>query len=619
MLCLAWLPLSYSNAQELIPGQQYTTQNVVQQTQQGGPSTWVNGVYQNSLTCWTWGNPGYCGPNAIVRPANNINFSFGQTDLYQTQAVASILPSATGLRVNGYNFSFTAKNGNGWDDGRVDYLYAYTHFTNQNNQVVSYNSYNLNYKFNWTTFNFSETFATPFVANDLKNVTYGFVGRDNNGWAGPYGPEITNVSFSLKYSVDPCVTNPLYSPSCPGYLDALNKLKPISAPEPVAVQTVSVLEPATTTTTTQPTQAQQVSSTPIATVVSTPTVMSTVTATTQTQQATQKSGTPSIGTLLSIITSVQAQNSATERAVVQQATQEAAKQAEKATQDAENVVAKQVQQQQEQQQTQQNLQSTTIQQTFVNTTRQDIFQLPGSNQQRQNIGLPTATATNQESFSQNFSVTTAQPTQTQVQAPGLPNITSTAQEVVLQKPLAIVVQPQQSQAVVQAAQPPAVLETQQTQQATSIYQLVQPATQVISAPSTTTTQNTVAVALITPKPDPLPEINTEQKQVTGPTNILQPFLDQKPTQENVQQTQQTAQVNKSARDSELAGSVTLVAMARQPQGFETYMAILQDVPFYKPTEVYPNQRTVDNQRVQRLLTGASDAKHKELVDSQYRR
>lgn len=433
VLCLAWLPLNYSNAQDLIPGQVYTTNNIVQQTQQGGPSTWTNGVYQNNLTCWTWGDPGYCGPNAIVRPGNNINFSFGQTDLYQSQAIAGVLPSATGLRVNGYNFSFTAKNGNGWDNGQTDYLYAYTHFTNQNNQVVSYNSYNLTNKFNWTTFNFSETFTTPFAANDLKNVTYGFVGRDSNGWAGPYGPEINNVNFSLKYSVDPCVSNPLYSPTCPGYLDAFNKLTPktTTVAEPTAQQSTVVAEPAV-----------------ISAVVQQPVTTATATATTSpvmavvTPQATQKqSSQPSIGTLLSIITGVQSQVSRTERSVVQQAIQEATKQAEKATQDAESFSSKQNQQQQEQQQIQQNLQSTSVQQTFVNTIRQDFSLQPGNQNQRNNTSLASTSSSNVESFSQN-----------------------------LPQPVAIKsVEPQQ---VVSTVIPPVLVDQSQPQQTSSIYSLV---------------------------------------------------------------------------------------------------------------------------------------------------
>ena len=142
------LSINYSvcNAQvtatgQLDPTQVYTTGNIVQQTPQGGPTPWVNGVYQDSLTCWAWGNPGYCGPNAIVRPGNNINFSFGMTDLYQSQAIASILPNTgTGLRVNGYNFGFMAKNGNGWDDGRMDYLTAYVHFKDTSGKVLEYDS-----------------------------------------------------------------------------------------------------------------------------------------------------------------------------------------------------------------------------------------------------------------------------------------------------------------------------------------------------------------------------------------------------------------------------------------------------------------------------------------------
>ena len=221
----------------LEPGQIYSTGNIVQPTTTTSGSTWVNGVYQDQLTCWGWGDPGYCGPNPVVRPGGNINFSFGTTDLYQVQAIASVLPgSGSGLRVNGYNFGFTAKNGNGWDGGGLDSLSAYVNFYGSDGKSVRNDYYDLNWKFDWTTFNYSKTFDSPYAAKDLSTVQYGFVGRDNNFWAGPYGPEITNVNFSLKYSVDPCATNPLYSPTCPGYMDALNKL----LPPPI------LIEPATT-------------------------------------------------------------------------------------------------------------------------------------------------------------------------------------------------------------------------------------------------------------------------------------------------------------------------------------------------------------------------------------
>jgi hypothetical protein len=57
------------------PTQVYNTGNLVVPTTTTSGSTWANGVYQDQLTCWAWGNPGYCGPNAIVRPDGNINFT----------------------------------------------------------------------------------------------------------------------------------------------------------------------------------------------------------------------------------------------------------------------------------------------------------------------------------------------------------------------------------------------------------------------------------------------------------------------------------------------------------------------------------------------------------------
>jgi hypothetical protein len=601
VLCLAWLPLNYSSAQDLVPGQVYTTNNIVQQTQQGGPSTWVNGVYQSSLTCWGGGDPGYCGPNAIVRPGNNINFSYGTTNLYQLQAIASVLPNTgSGLLVNGYNFGFTAKNGNGWDDGRVDYLTAYVSFYNPNGSVAFNKNYDLNYKFNWTTFNYSETFTTPFASKDLGSVQYGFVGRDNNFWAGPYGPEVNNVSFSLKYSIDPCVSNPLYAPTCPGYLEAFNKLKPVAAQqettqtttakEPVAEQTIAVV---TTVPTTNNTVAASTSTTPQV-------------STSTTQQ--RSSSAPSISNILSIITGVQTQVSGVERSVIQQAVQEAIKAGEKATQEAEAISSTQNQQQQESQQSQQHLQSTSVQQTFLNSTRQEFFLQPGSINQRNNTGLPSTAANNQESFSQNL----PQPVTIKNTAPQVSTATLSLPS------LAEIPQTQPQASSIYSLVPQQPVTQTQTQQ-TSGYSLVAPTQILLEPQSSTSVQPTSLSTLIATKLDPLPEVNIEQKQVIGPTNLLQPFLEQKPLIENVSQSQQTKSVNQSAQDSELAGQISLANIARQPLGFQTYLAVLQDVPFYKPTEVYSNQKTVDNQRAMRLLSGASDARHKELVDSQYRR
>jgi hypothetical protein len=182
-------------------------------------STWNNGVYVNQL-CFGAGQPGNCGPNPSINSSGIINFSYGTADLNQVININRALAAGgTGVQLSGFNFGFMAKNGNGWDDARQDYLAAYVKLYNAGGGLAANYDYSAqtDRKYNWTNFNFSETFASPLTASNYSNAQVGFVGRDNNFWAGNYGPEIFNVSFSLKYRIDPCATNPAYSPTCTGF------------------------------------------------------------------------------------------------------------------------------------------------------------------------------------------------------------------------------------------------------------------------------------------------------------------------------------------------------------------------------------------------------------------
>ena len=217
MLCLALSFISHSKAQTVDPN----TGNLINSgtTPTDTTSIWNNGVYVNQL-CFQAGQPGNCGPRPSIRDGSNINFSYGQTDLNQIVNVNRALAAGgTGVQLSGFNFGFMAKNGNGWDDGRQDYLDAYVKFYNTGGGVAATYDYasRTNQKYNWTQFNFSETFASPIAATNYSNAQVGFIGKDNNFWAGNYGPEIYNVSFSLKYRVDPCTTNPAYAPTCAGF------------------------------------------------------------------------------------------------------------------------------------------------------------------------------------------------------------------------------------------------------------------------------------------------------------------------------------------------------------------------------------------------------------------
>ena len=219
---MACLSTSYSNSQTVDP----TTGNLINTgtTPTDTTSIWNNGVYVNQL-CFYAGEPGNCGPNPSISNGGSINFSYGLTDLNQVININRALAAGgTGVQLSGFNFGFTAKNGNGWDGGQQDYLAAYVKlYGSGGNEISNYDySSSTNQLYNWTNFKFSETFATPYVASSLSTAQVGFIGRDNNFWAGNYGPEIINVSFDLKYKVDPCATNPAYSSTCAGFSSILN-------------------------------------------------------------------------------------------------------------------------------------------------------------------------------------------------------------------------------------------------------------------------------------------------------------------------------------------------------------------------------------------------------------
>jgi hypothetical protein len=538
VLCLAFLFTSYSNSQELVPGQIYTTGNVVVPTTTSTGSTWTGAVYQDNLTCWTGGDPGYCGPQAIVRPGNQLNFSYGSTYVYQQQHISTILPAITGLQVNGYNFSFTAKNGNGWDDGRVDQLTALVRFWDNTggrgaNNLLYGNSWNLSYKYNWTNFNYSDNFATPLAMPSIGQVQYGFIGKDNNGWAGPYGPEVYNVSFSLKYSVDPCSSNPLSSPTCKGYLDALAKLMPATTtttaatqPEPTPVAQAVVEQPVQQAT--APAAQQTVAPT---TAASAPTQQTTQTAVATTSTTQEKSSaTPGN---LSFALNLIARNADREKAIQQQAVATATAEATAASDKAVAVA------------------TTTAATSAASSTASDSAFTGGG-----------------------------------IQVSGSSNRTATLTTVQQQQNTAVALQSAQS----------TTFTTTQSQQSSS-YQLNAPTT--VEMVQTTEAQGLFETQAQRQQEIELPQqlagfISDRNNPLR---EIILPTL-----QQQVQQQQPAQQVNRNVQPNEAAVGVALERMMVVPQGYASYTNLaLRDANFYEPKEVYRNQQVVDNVRVLRGL------------------
>lgn len=549
MLCLVFLSTSYSNAQQID-----STGNVVNN------SNWNNAVYQNSLTCWSYGDPGYCGPLPIVRPGGNINFSYGTTDLYQVQAVANILPnSGTGLVVNGFNFGFTAKNGNGWDNGRQDYLGAYVTFYNKTGNVAANYDYTqyTNRQYNWSTFNFSETFATPYAAPELSNVRYGLVGRDNNFWQGPYGPEVMNVNFSLKYSVDPCSTNKFYSPSCAGYFDALAKLAPQStattdtvvaytpppdAPEPPPPSPSQPGPQPAPGSPPPPPGSPPPPGAPQQTQQQSP---ATAPALASSSQEKSSSGAPNVGFALSLI----AKNSDREKAIAQQAVTSSIAEAQAAGDKAQQVATQ-----------------TAASAVAMSTTSAETS-FSGS-------GIQTSSSSSSRSVS--LATTATQQTAT--------NVLQTAQG----------------------------FSVTSSQQQTAQLQLLTPAT----LEQMQTTQNYSIFAVQEYRQQESEQVSQQISFLTDLNNPIKQILDAQQTQQQQQDQPQQTQ-RRDTTPNELATGVNLAQMAITPQGYASYTNfVLRDASFYEPKEVYKNQQVVDNVRVLRGL--GSDQKHRDLINLQYK-
>lgn len=72
-------------------------------------------------------------------------------------------------------------------------------------------------------------------------------------------------------------------------------------------------------------------------------------------------------------------------------------------------------------------------------------------------------------------------------------------------------------------------------------------------------------------------------------------------------------------DEQMANQSYVVATMSFVPGFEAYGQVrLPDAQFYAPREIYRGQQNVDNRRLLQGLTGGSDRRHADMVNSQYR-
>ena len=198
-----------------------TTQTTPNLITSGSTHTW-SGVTTGTIPsgCATAGPcPG--GPTPIYDPSTNtVSFSYNANAYVgQTIAINQALANAgAGVKVGGYSYSYDVRNMNG--DNRqsgTDTFTVATALRGPNNSVLLSSNQYFNTKFEWTTYSGTKTASTPYNVSDLTYLQIGITGGDNGYWGGYFGPQVRNVDMRLNYTVDPCATNPAYSPTCANY------------------------------------------------------------------------------------------------------------------------------------------------------------------------------------------------------------------------------------------------------------------------------------------------------------------------------------------------------------------------------------------------------------------
>ena len=161
------------------------------------------------------------GPTPKYDPATNTIYFSYNASAYVGQVIQinqALANAGAGVKVTGYNYSYEVRNMNGDDrQGGIDTFTVATALRGPNNSTLLSSNQYFNTKFDWTSYSGTKTATTPYNISDLTYLQVGITGGDNGNWAGYFGPQVRNVNLSLKYYIDPCVTNPAYSTTCANY------------------------------------------------------------------------------------------------------------------------------------------------------------------------------------------------------------------------------------------------------------------------------------------------------------------------------------------------------------------------------------------------------------------
>lgn len=156
---------------------------------------------------------------------------------YQNSSAVFVTGFSYGLQ---YRFPCANRIGGSCDDVngtqdnlRVDIGYypavGPSEFRNHQLGLKNIQDGNSAYNPNWQSLAATWTFAGAKPLSQAGAVLMEIVGSDAGGWAclngECYGPQVRNAYIRANYSVDPCILNPAFNPSCSGFQNILQGAK----------------------------------------------------------------------------------------------------------------------------------------------------------------------------------------------------------------------------------------------------------------------------------------------------------------------------------------------------------------------------------------------------------
>ena len=205
----------------------------------GGGLPWSNTV--------TGQAGGYSGGSTPAYNPSTGNIIFGYNPgpngsgvtVSQTAAINTALANAgTGIQLAGYTYSWGINNEKSISNGNRGTVTGTVSLLGPGGSTLEsfgYNYSNVNTASGiFQQFSGTQLFNNRYDTTAATGLQVSFTGKDQNYWAGYYGPRVHVNSVDLLYTTNPCATNPAYSPTCAGFKDVVTSNNLLPEPNAVA-------------------------------------------------------------------------------------------------------------------------------------------------------------------------------------------------------------------------------------------------------------------------------------------------------------------------------------------------------------------------------------------------